>query len=94
MSDLISREAVIEVIENDIRSGAHSSFYSFDDAEDFEKRIKNLPTIQPKSVDGLIDKLSQLQTQVSVDGQDLFLAYDVIRAIKEYCGADMGGDET
>ena len=38
-----------------------------------------------KSIDGLIEKITQLPTQENAEGQDMFQAYDVVRTIKEYC---------
>lgn len=40
-----------------------------------------------KSIDGLIEKISHLHTCENSEGQDMFQAYDVMMAIKEYCGA-------
>ena len=37
-----------------------------------------------KSIDVLIDKITQLPTQENAEGQDMYQAYDVLRTIKEY----------
>lgn len=38
-----------------------------------------------KSIDELIEKITQLPTEENAEGQDMFQAYDVLRTIKEYC---------
>ena len=48
---------------------------------DYE-RVEGCPL---KSIDGLIEKIEQLPTIEDSEGQDRYMAYDVLRAIKEYC---------
>lgn len=46
------------------------------------KRVDGCPL---KSIDGLIEEITQLPTQENAEGQDMFQAYDVLRTIREYC---------
>lgn len=56
---------------------------SFDVVIDKEvKRHKDCPL---KSIDGLLEKITQLPTQKNTEGQDMYQAYDVLRTIREYC---------
>ena len=48
-------------------------------------RLEDCPL---KSIDGLIEKITQLPTQENTEVQDMYQAYDVLRTIKEYCGED------
>lgn len=45
-------------------------------------RLEDCPL---KSIDGLIEKITQLPTQENAEGQDIFQVYDVLRTIREYC---------
>ena len=47
-----------------------------------KERHKDCPL---KSIDGLIEKITQLPTQENTEGQNMFQAYDVLRTIREYC---------
>ena len=38
-----------------------------------------------KSIEGLIEKIEQLPIIEDSEGQDRYMAYDVLRTIKEYC---------
>ena len=53
-------------------------------AEDLTKTFK-APQCPLKSVEGLIEKIFQLPRMENSEGQDMFQAYDVLRAIKDYC---------
>lgn len=50
--------------------------------EDYTKKNDNCPL---KSIGGLIEKIEQLPTIEDSEGQDRYMAYDVLRTIKEYC---------
>lgn len=48
MGDLISRQAVLEAIEDDTRLGMYSRFASNNDAQCFKDVIRELPSIENK----------------------------------------------
>ena len=50
--DAISREAVVEAIEDDTRNGMYSHFASDQDAQSFKKTIKALPSVIPIKTKG------------------------------------------
>ncbi len=62
-------------------SGDYPKFYACDVAD-----ILRNGTPIPKDHEDLIERIQNLPTQESVDGQDMLQAYDVIRTIKEYYG--------
>lgn len=49
---------------------------------EYRERLDDCPL---KSIDELIEKITQLPTEENAEGQDMFQAYDVLRTIKEYC---------
>lgn len=60
------------------------------DWENYDKvKLEDCPL---KSIDGLIEKITQLHTQENTEGQDMYQAYDVVKTIKEYCGEDNDTD--
>ena len=56
MNDLISRQAVIDAIEDDNRNGMWSCFVSDDDAQKFKTVIKELPSVNPQPCNDAISK--------------------------------------
>lgn len=53
------------------------------------RAIDDAPSVTPlKSTEGLIKRVERLHTQQSIDGQDMYQAYDVLRTIKEYCSTE------
>lgn len=47
-----------------------------------KERLKDCPL---KSVEELVEKIEQLPSIQDSEGQDRYMAYDVLRTIKEYC---------
>lgn len=46
--DAISRQAVLDAVEDDNRNGMWSCFVSDDDAQKFKTVIKDLPSVKPQ----------------------------------------------
>ena len=55
--DCISRQAVIDAIEDDNRNGNYSCFASNNDAECFKDVIRSLSSVTPKPKTDVLDKI-------------------------------------
>ena len=89
MNDLISREAVYDMIETCNSDGLKGIFCSYQDGERFKKHIKKIPTVPaiPLSViEGIKAEIKQMSTNycggyIGLDKQEVLAIID--RHIRE-----------
>ena len=81
--DCISRQAVIDAIEDDNRNGNYSCFASNNDAECFKDVIRSLSSVTPKPKTDVLDKIKADVINIA-DGKQSIKVRSVLRIINKH----------
>ena len=81
--DCISRQAVLDAIEDDNRNGNYSCFASNNDAECFKDVIRSLSSVTPKPKTDVLDKIRAVVIRWQTDTWTDNLSYECMCKIAD-----------